>query len=497
MSRTDTMLERSPDSAAMLSYWDLTDTLVDGIDAMRVAGQKYLPRFPAEVEVNYKFRLNHTTVMTNIFADIVESLSVKPFERETEITNDDEPDAPAELDAFEDNVDGSGNNLTVFSSNIFYNSVKSGIAWIFVDYPTMDSSIQNLADAKQAGLRPFWSIVLGRNVLEVRTRFIKSKEQITYIRIYEPGKPDHVRTIQRLGDGNIVWTLYVKTDIWNEEQKTYFAQEDAGLLGIDEIPMVPFMTGRRDGKTFKFDPPLRAAADLQVHLYRQESGLNYTTTLTAYPMLSGNGVKPERDADGTVKQLPVGPNCVLYAPPNADGTVGSWRYVEPSSNSLVFLSQYIEKIILNLRELGRQPLTASSSNLTTVTTAFAAGKSKSSVKAWAVMLKDALENAFRITAKWMNSDYQAAVSVYTDFDEFVDGKDYDALRAARDKNDISQETFWEECKRRGLFSEEFTSTRERERLLSELPGDGPDNADGVSDTTIMDNDLETDEGQGT
>lgn len=485
MIRRDSMLDRAPDSEAMLQYWDLTDTLVDGIEALRLAGEKYLPKFPAEAEQNYKFRLKHTTVMTNIFADIVESLSVKPFERETLLTG---TDVPADMVTFAEDVDGSGNNLSVFSSTIFYNAVKSGIDWIFVDYPTHDENIRTLADSKQAGLRPFWTHVLGRNVLEVRSRFIRSKEQLTYVRIYEPGKPDHVRVIERTPEGQIIWTLYVKTDVWNKEAETYFVQIDAGVMTIDEIPMVPFMTGRRDGKSFKFDPPLRAAADLQLHLYRQESGLNYTTTLTAYPMLTGNGVKPDRDEAGNIKPIPVGPNQVLYAPPNADGSVGSWRYVEPSSNSLTFLSQYIKEIILNLRELGRQPLTASSSNLTTVTTAFAAGKSKSSVKAWALQLKDALENAFRITAKWMGSDYQATVSVYTEFDEFVDGKDYDALRAARDKNDLSRETYWEECKRRGLFSEEFSPEREEMRLLAELPGDGPDTMLETDDDRSNNND---------
>ena len=490
MIRKDSMLERAPDSEAMLQYWDLTDTLVDGIEALRLAGEKYLPKFPAETDQNYKFRLKQTTVMTNIFADIVESLSVKPFEREALLTG---TDIPADLLSFVDDVDGSGNNLSVFSSTVFYNAVKSGIDWIFVDYPTRDENIRTLADSKQAGLRPFWTHVLGRNVLEVRSRFIRSKEQLTYVRIYEPGKPDHVRVIERTLEGQIVWTLYVKTDVWNKELETYFAPLDSGVMTIDEIPMVPFMTGRRDGKSFKFDPPLRAAADLQVHLYRQESGLNYATTLTAYPMLTGNGVKPDRDEAGNIKQIPVGPNCVLYAPPNADGTVGSWRYVEPSSNSLTFLSQYIKEIILNLRELGRQPLTASSSNLTTVTTAFAAGKSKSSVKAWALQLKDALENAFRITAKWMGSDYEATVSVYTEFDEFVDGKDYEALRAARDNNDLSRETYWEECKRRGLFSEEFNAEREEARLLAELPGDGPDTILETGDDRSDDNDFEDDD----
>jgi len=171
MSNIDKMLQRSPDSAAMLGYWDLSDTLVDGIEAMRLAGEKYLPRFPAETTDNYNFRLKQTTVMTNIFADIVESLSVKPFEKETSLVGSD---IPQELVDFTQDVDGSGNNLSVFSAGIFYNAIKSAIDWIFIDYPERDESIVTLADAKAAGLRPFWSRILGRNMLEVRSKFIRS-----------------------------------------------------------------------------------------------------------------------------------------------------------------------------------------------------------------------------------------------------------------------------------------------------------------------------------
>lgn len=471
MAEADRMLLRSADSGAMLRYWEQSDTLVDGIEAMRIAGETYLPRFPDEMSDDYKFRLTKTTVMTNIFADIVESLSSKPFEKETELAGQDVPD---ELRAFEEDVDGSGNNLSVFAASAFYNGVKSALHWIMVDYPVRDESIRTLADAKAAGLRPFWTHVLARNVLEVKSRFIHSREMLTYVRILEPGKPDAVR-VMRLDGPVVTFEVWEKTDKWDDVQKTFFKIVQTGTLDIDEIPLVPFFTGRRNGKTFKFDPPLRAAADLQVHLFQQESGLNYVTTLTAYPMLSGNGVKPDRGPDGEVKKLPTGPNRVLYAPPNADGTVGSWRYVEPNSNSLTFLSQYIEKIIGNLRELGRQPLTASSSNLTTVTTAFAAGKSKSAVKAWAIMLSDALENAMRITAKWMDIAYEAEVSVYTEFDDFVDGKDYEALQAARAARDISRETYLKEMKRRGLLSSEFDIAEDAALLLKELPGDGLDN----------------------
>lgn len=478
MHQRDEIEAAAGDQAHMEKYWQLSDDLVNGIEAVREAGERYLPRFPHEPQEIYKFRLMQTTVMTNIFADIVESLSSKPFERETTLVGED---VPSELRTFIEDVDGSGNNLNVFAAQHFYYSIKSGLDWIFIDYPERDRSVVTLAQAREAGLRPFWSRVLARNVREVRSKFIGSREQLTYIRIYEPGKPDHVRIIQRDDAGVVTWELWRKTDQWDDVRKTFYVPERNGSMDIDEIPLVPFFTGRRNGKTWKFDPPLRAAADLQLHLYRQESGLNYATTLTAYPMLSASGVKPERDAAGNIKPIPTGPNVVLWAPPTAEGVSGSWKYVEPSSNSLTFLAQYIDKIISNLRELGRQPLTATSSNLTSVTTAFAAGKSKSAVKAWALSLKDALENAMRITAKWMDNTYEATVSVYTEFDDFVDGKDYESLLSARAARDISLETFWEEMQRRGLLSTLFTAEREKTRLLAETPGDGVDTADSLDD----------------
>ena len=463
----DKMLERTPDIGSMVDYWDLSDTLVDGIQAMRAAGQKFLPQFPAEDSTDYDFRLKHTTVMTNIFADIVETLASKPFEKEVALVGDS---VSEQMKDFANNVDGDGNNLTVFSSNHFYNAIKSGVDWLWVDYPEVDDSVRTVADMKARNIRPYWTTVLGRNVLQCTTIFNGAERVINFIRMLEPGKPDRIREMRR--DGNVVtWSLYVKTDKWNEETETHFVLEKTGTLGIDEIPLVPFFTGRRSGNSFKFDPPLKSAADLQEHLYRAETRFEHIKTVAGYPMLSASGVKPVLDAKNEPLPIKRGPNTVLYAPPNADGGHGDWKYVEPTGNNLMFLQKDIDTLILNLRELGRQPLTASSSNLTTVTTAFAAGKSKSAVKAWAMLLKDSLENAFRLTAKWMRVTETVAVNVYTEFDDFVDGKDYDALTAAFGAGAISWQTYVEELKRRGLLSSNFTVERERERLLDDIPSD--------------------------
>jgi hypothetical protein len=79
------------------------------------------------------------------------------------------------------------------------------------------------------------------------------------------------------------------------------------------IPLVPFRTGRRYGTTWKVDPPLRDLAYMQIEEFQQESNLKTIKELTAFPMLTGNGVNPPTDQG----QITIGPHKVLFAPPNA------------------------------------------------------------------------------------------------------------------------------------------------------------------------------------
>lgn len=470
----DELLRRAPDSASMLAYWDLTDALIEGADAVIGAAEKYLPKFKDEEPDDYQNRLA-VAKYTNIYGDTVEALASKPFEEEVTLVTSDEKNIPEQINKFIEDVDGSGNNLTVFASNTFFNGINSAIDWIFVDYPEIDPArVRSVADAKREGIRPFWSHVLGRNVLEAKVTMVSGKEQLSYIRIYEPGKPDHVRVIEKSEAGGVTWTLYQKQDKANAAGKVEFTVVGTGTYSIGVIPLVPFWTGRRDGRTFKFFPAMKSAADLQKVLYRQESGLEFIKTCAAYPMLAGNGIKPPMMADGvTPKKLRVGPSKVLYGAPNADGSHGEWGYVEPSAQSMEFLSKDVDKTKQDLRELGRQPLTAQSGNLTVITTAVAAGKAKSAVGAWALMLKNALENAMVLTGMWFNiqqTEYDPEVNVYTEFDDVLDdGKDVEALNSARERKDISQETYWIELKRRKVLAPEFDADVERDRLLKELP----------------------------
>jgi hypothetical protein len=146
---------------------------------------------------------------------------------------------------------------------------------------------------------------------------------------------------------------------------------------------------------------------------------------------------------------------------------------------MTFLAADVKETINQLRELGRQPLTAQSGNLTVITTAVAAGKAKSAVSAWALILKNALENAMSMTCMFMGVKFQPEVNVFNEFDDVTDdGKDLDTLNTARTNRDISQPTYWQELQRRKVLSPEFDKDHETELLLAEAPADdGADEGD--------------------
>jgi hypothetical protein len=461
------------DNAAMSSYWDMVDCIVTGADAMRKAGKLYLPQFPNETNKNYSHRKNNAK-FTNVYRDILEGLSAKPFEEPIKL---DEANGD-QLKKFCENVDGAGNSITSFALHSFFNAINNAIDWLFIDYekPIRAPGDRPLTQAEETtlGLRPYWCRVRAKNVLEVRTGIIGGQKVLTYIRILEPaidGGPNKIRIIQRIGD-IVTWELWVY-EMNPTVNKMQWRLEDTGPITIGVIPLVPIIIGRQNGEAWQFFPPMRDAADLQIELYQAESGLKNVRNLSGFPMLTGNGVQPDKLPNGNPKELQTGPAVVLYGPPNpGGGPPGSWVYVQPEATVLTWLSSDVQSMIDQLRELGRQPLTAQSGNLTVITAGVAAGKANSAVAMWALALGKALGNALEMTALWFgDKTTKPKVEVFTDFEILGNVDDLNQLATARGKGDISQLTYWEALVRRDVLPADFDPEEEKKRLLAEGPAD--------------------------
>ena len=473
----------SSDYDSMREYWAMVDAIWGGTPTMRAAGVTYLPKFEKETQDDYDFRLENAK-FTNIFRDIVENLASKPFTREVSIEKDTSSD---NIDEFCEDVDGKGGHLNTFAGKTFVKGIRNAIDWILVDYTKGVPNNASVATERALGARPFWVSLSAQDVIAAYSVMVEGKEQFHHVRISEnktrivDGEEvciERIRVFEReifyKENGDVeslspaTWKVYEKAE--GKREKSSWQVVEEGVLSIGVIPLVPFVTGMRDGMSWKIDPPMRSAADLQIELYQQESGLKYAKENTAFPMLAGNGISPPVDSKGDPKSVPVGPKSVLYAPPTGDGNHGEWVFIEPSSQSLTFLAGDVKETIANLRELGRQPLTAQTGNLTVVTTAFAAQKGNSAIMAWALNLKNALENAFMFTSMWLKEEPLVKVNVYTDFEiSMQDDKSIDALLAMRAAGDLSDETLWEQMKRRDILPQDFEADEERDRLFGEVP----------------------------
>lgn len=463
---------RDPDIAAMGEYWSDVDDILKGVKAM--ANERHLPRLPHETVDEYKLRAS-VVKMTNVFDDIVDGLVSRPFgEDVTFTTTDTDGEPPESVEAWSENIDGAGSNLTQYSERVFRSGVARSVAFIMVDSPKIAAEIRTRADEIAAGIRPYWTTIHPSNMCALRSTMINSVEVNTYARYVEPTVPQRVREFVRNSDGTIEYFVWVMRDaVAKPKEGEEYELEDHGKFGIDVIPIVVFATGERQGRTQEYRPALKKIVELQIDLFQDESGLKWIKRLAAYPMLAGNGITPPKDDEGKPKPMLTGPNRTLYSPPDGNGNSGSWQWIEPSTANMTFISNEIKNTIASMRELGNQPLTPTNDSQTRVQATQTASKSNAPIKRWVGALRDALENAAVIACKFAGitpEQYDPTVFVFDDFAITDRDDENDTLSADRENGDLSQVTLWEERKRRGVYGPDFTAERETARLLAESTG---------------------------
>src|SRR3990172_12204664 len=91
----------------------LTGALLGGTDAMRKAGQTYLPKWPKEEEEPYKHRLA-TSVLFPAFKRTVKTLAAKPLSKPLTLSED----LPDTMIEWLKDVDLQGRNLDAFVATL-------------------------------------------------------------------------------------------------------------------------------------------------------------------------------------------------------------------------------------------------------------------------------------------------------------------------------------------------------------------------------------------
>lgn len=475
----------SSDYREMRPTWEKIRAILGGLHSVRHHGERYLPKYEKESHHEYKRRLESTAWRPE-FEDGVRNLSAKPFQKDIALSDG----ASEQIKTFAENVDGQGSNLTQFAKAFFDEALSFGLSGILVDYPTMAPGL-TLADEKAANAKPYWCMICPENIIAAYFDTYGGEVYLSHLRIKECySKKDaafgeieveRVRVFNRDKLGNVTFEIWESREVSTPGTNTikrgdkYFALQkiQEGSISLEYIPFVFLFTGKRFGN-YRVKPPLNSLADMQIELYQELSLSREIRTFAGSPMLKLLGVALEsaettEDSEGKkVPTLTTGPRTIIAIPPGPDGTQGDADYIQPQSANMVEIREGISDLIENMRRLAMQPITDKAGNPTATGQAIDQAKAHSTLQAWALALKDALENAFVFTAEWMGSDEEPEVQVFTDWGVDADGvAELMLLQKDVMAGNLSKKTYRAECKRRDVLAADFDNDKEDEQIAEE------------------------------
>ena len=437
----------------------LPRTLMGGTDAMRAAGEKFMPRYKAETDSTYKARLQGTTLF-NAFKDAVLKQTGKLFAKPVAL-NDDVPPLIEELAA---NIDGQGRALTPFAMDATQWAMTDGVSYILVEFPKLDAGVVTLADQQAVKARPYWVLVKAEQMLGWRTEDAGGTQRLTQVRFkevvtqadgaYSEKQVERIRVL--LPGGYEIWEATI-TGGAKQYQMT-----EQGVTSNAEIMLVPIYTNRVG--LLEGEPPLSPLAELNGEHWISSSENRHALTYLRFAMLVFTGFSQEE-----LNAVEVGPDKGIAAPIG-----GSVEYVEHNGKGVDAGFNDLAHIETRMESAGMTVRIENAGSVTATTSAINSAESNAALKAIAQGLEDSLNQALQFTAELLNLPDGGTVAVYDGFAEPPAQGTTDEIIKLRATNNISRTTLWDILKRRAILPEDFDADAELVRLEADTATDlGP------------------------
>ena len=487
------MADKNPKSPAttssaydiMAPRWHVIETLLGGTEAMRAAGETYLPKHTSETDEGYRARLS-SAVLLNMVEQTLDQLAGKPFNEEIKM----EDDVPEALETVLEDVDLQGNELNVFARAWFREGLAKSFCHVLVDMPKPspreDGKPRTLADDRAEGVRPYWNLIKPECLLFARSEVIAGVETLMHVRILETyteqdGFADVCRTRIRVLEPGLV-------QLWEprEGKDDEWKMVEEWQTGLDYIPLVTFYAHREGFMVGK--PPLLDLAYLNVTHWQSASDQRHILKVARFPILACSGASKDEDSP-----VIIGPNRVLY---NEDPH-GKFYYVEHQGNAIKAGQEDLDRLERQMAGYGAEFLKEKPGDQTATARALDSAEAHSALAAMVVVFEDAVAQALQITAEWMRLDSGGSVELCKEYSsEEADAVGLDALDKARARKDISRKTYLEALRLRGVLPEDFDEGEDQEQLMDEMsalmgaagmnldggaPPDGGDNPEDVKD----------------
>jgi len=223
------------------------DALRSGAKAVRT--KEFLPQLEREESNSYETRKKQT-ILTNYTEKTVNAVKGLIFRKPLTFEN---------LKLDDKNIDSEGQTLNRFAQDVAESGFWNGHACIMVDAPSADN-ITTLEEERQAGIKPYFTLVERKNVISSKTKYINGKVTLVEVVIKEESGIEDVEQyrVLKIGSG----------EIWHVKEGNEILMKiwDSGLK---YIPLTTFYTRRKAEMVSK--PMFTGIADLNIRHLQEDS----------------------------------------------------------------------------------------------------------------------------------------------------------------------------------------------------------------------------------
>src|SRR5262245_10633704 len=231
----------------MAPAWEIMSDTVAGTLRMREKRELYLPKEPGEKPEHYAYRLERATFF-NAVDRTLNGLTGMVFRNEPKL-GENVPEiikgreAAGEQAGSEgqwENIDNAGTHGAVFWKEVFSNAMRDGHAAVLVDMPPAMPEGSSVADEQAAGRRPYCVSYSADQIINWRTKVVKSKRRFTLVVLKECTYEED----GEYGEKEVIRYRVLKPGSWElyRQEKTIDGQirpvfEDGGRTSLEEIPL--------------------------------------------------------------------------------------------------------------------------------------------------------------------------------------------------------------------------------------------------------------------
>lgn len=449
--------KQSAAAAALNKHCDLIDALLGGTDAMRAAGEKYLPKWPGEDKDAHATRLAVATLFP-AYQRTIEVLGAKPFSKPVTCGKD----VPAKIQTLCEDVDRQGRNLHAFLAEVGQEALGYGFSGILVDYPaTKDKDGRALyvtkADEAAAGVRPYFVQIHPRSILG----WLSDKAGLAQLRLLESVEvPDGDFDVKLVEQVRVLrrgaWETWRKVDGKTDEWAPY----ESGTVSLKSIPFVP-VYGNRLGFMMA-RPALLELAHANVEHWQSKSDQQNILHVARVPILFAKML-------GTEAQITVGAGTAV----KSEAPDGDMKFVEHSGAAIEAGRVSILDLEDRMRQSGAELLVIKPGNITESQTLADNEQGACALQKVAENIEDSADQALQFMADFLAEATGGHVTLFKDFGAATLAEaTAELLLKVNQAGKLSDESLHEELQRRAIVKPDINWETEKERIDRQGPAPG-------------------------